>query len=332
MITNRFTSVVDSPASPSDEAYRRKREFAQALLAGLQGDSKSIPCQYLYDARGSELFEHITKLPEYYLTRTEIGILEAAANEFVGEEESNVALVEFGSGSSAKTELVLEKLTPRIANYIAIEISHAALAEAMQRIASRFPTIETMGIVEDFHLQASLPQRLSKQPILGFFPGSTIGNCSREEAEVLLSKMRATLGKHSRLIIGTDLVKSPEILLPAYNDSVGVTAEFSLNLLDRANRELGCDFEVSAFRHLAEWNEAEKRVEIYLVSQAAQEVYICGNRFDFAAGERIHIENSHKYQVEDFIELAESAGWHCQQTWTDERAWFAVHELVAADQ
>lgn len=327
MINQRYSGLVD--ASHSSQPEEHIREFAQALKGGLAQDQKSIPCRFLYDARGSQLFEQITRLPEYYPTRTEMAILEDVADQFLGIDEQEVVLVEFGSGSSKKTEVVLERLVPRVNSYVAIEISQAALSEALDRISVRFPDLETRGVVENFHHHARLPRELTEQPGLGFFPGSTIGNCSGQQAVELLTRMRETLGNDARLIVGTDLAKSPDVLLPAYDDAAGVTAEFSKNLLERANRELGATFQTNAFEHLAHWNPDASRIEIYLVSKEEQETFVGGRRYEFEKGERIHIENSHKYSIDGFQELAAQAGWQIQDCWTDDQDWFAVHQLVA---
>ena len=328
MISQRLPAMAGQHTASTPEAISRIRDFAQALLAGLGKEQKAIPCRFLYDARGSELFEQITRLPEYYPTRTEVEILKEVSSKFLRTDEEDVALVEFGSGSSTKTEIVLQELIPRVSTYVAIDISPTALMDALQRIGTRFSSVETRGIAENFHQQATLPDDLHLQPKLGFFPGSTIGNCTPDEARNLLDNMRDTLGAEARLIVGTDLVKPESVLIPAYDDAAGVTAEFSLNVLRRANRELGACFDLNQFQHEARWNSELQRIEIYLVCKSDQEVYVCGVPFEFSTGERIHVENSHKYTVDGFQQFAREAGWEVENSWTDKQQWFAIHELV----
>lgn len=304
-------------------------DFANELLSGLTGTHKSIPCRFLYDKRGSELFEQITELQEYYPTRTETSILRAVAPVFVDTVEPESVIVEFGSGSSTKTELLLEALGDRAVAYVAIEISQSALDSAIERIQNRFPNLSTVAICDDFIRGFTLPPNLKDHPLIGFFPGSTIGNLERADGVKLLTAMRHSLGTESRLIIGTDLVKSPAVLLPAYDDALGVTAEFTRNILLHANRCVGTDFRVDGFQHCVHWNDRKQRIEIYLVSQCEQTVNILGNSIQLHRRERIHIENSHKYTIDGFRALAKHAGWLTKNTWTDAQDWFAVHELVA---
>ncbi len=304
-------------------------EFAQALLKGLRAPEKFIPCRYLYDRRGSELFERITELQEYYPTRTEASILRAFAPEFVRQLDSQVVLIEFGSGSSRKTETVLAALGARASAYVAIEISQRALDEALSRIQRNFPNLSTHGICDDFNRGLSLPNSFRDLTRVGFFPGSTIGNLERADSIELLAKMRTALGDGSHLIVGTDLVKSPDVLIPAYDDSLGVTAAFTRNILQHANNAVGTNFRINDFRHQVVWNERKQCVEIYLVCLREQTVYVLDHPIRFKRFERIHIEDSHKYTVEGFCALAKHAGWQCSNSWTDEQNWFAVHHLIA---
>ncbi len=300
--------------------------FARALLAGLTKEHKSVPSRFFYDKRGSELFEEITELPEYYLTRTETAILTENAEAIRKQTPAGSLLVEFGSGSSTKTEILLETLD-RLAGYVAIDISPAALDEASQRLRKRFPELPIYTVVGNFSSPMRLPEQFLSVPKLGFFPGSTIGNLERDEAVSLLSNMREILGPGSRLIVGADLKKDREILQRAYDDSEGVTAQFNLNLLARANRELGTDFDLASFKHQAAYNEAEGRMESYLVSTKDQSVRILGQEINFSAGERMHTENSHKYEIEEFHKLCCSAGWAIQNVCTDDDRLFSVHVL-----
>jgi L-histidine Nalpha-methyltransferase len=306
-----------------------RSEFADALIEGLSAPQKSIPCRFLYDAAGSALFERITELPEYYPTRTEMEILAARAPEIAEAAAPGNVLIEFGSGSSLKTEILLAEMTKLYA-YVPIDISPAALCQAKARINARFSDLRVLPVCADFSQPFALPDEIKGRPRLGFFPGSTIGNLERQDAIDLLASMAESLGPGSRLIIGVDLKKDVRRLISAYDDEAGVTAAFNLNLLKRANRELDADFDVSQFDHLATWDEAHGRIEIFLVSQADQSVDVQGRRFRFAAGERIHTEHSHKYDVAGFHALAAKAGWQPLTVWTDPQQLFSVHILEAA--
>ena len=301
-------------------------EFATALLEGLTAPSKSIPCRFFYDAVGSALFERITELPEYYPTRTETGILRERAQEIARSVAPGTALIEFGSGSSRKTELLLAEMSDLYA-YVPIDISATALRDAHMRIKLRCPNLLFVPICADFAQPLALPASIASRPRLGFFPGSTIGNLTEVQAVDLLANMKRLLGSGGRLIIGADLKKDEGRLVRAYDDEQGVTAAFNLNLLARANRELGADFDVDQFDHLAVYDARHGRIEMYLVSQTAQTVKLLGRRIRFAAGERIHTEHSHKYDIAEFHALADRAGWRPLKAWTDEEQLFSVHLL-----
>jgi dimethylhistidine N-methyltransferase len=288
-------------------------EFAEAVVEGLSSSPKTLPCRYFYDARGSELFEAITYLPEYYPTRTETAIL-----------------VEFGSGSSRKTELLLAEMLD-LAAYVPIDVSDSALAGAKARLEARFPALHVHPILGSFNDDVVYSLDLRSRPKVGFFPGSTIGNLTRPEATKLLAGMARTLGPDGRLIIGVDLKKDPHTLVAAYNDAAGVTAAFNLNLLTRINRELRATFDLTQFRHEAVYNPRQGRIEMYLVSGRPQQAGVIGHTFSFAKGERIHTENSHKYTVEEFHVLAREAGWRPEEVWTDNESLFSVHELVVSE-
>jgi dimethylhistidine N-methyltransferase len=302
-------------------------EFADAVISGLSSSPKSLPCRYFYDARGSELFEAITDLPEYYPTRSETAILAAHASDIADRVPDGAILVEFGSGSSRKTELLLAEMLD-LAAYVPIDVSDSALAGAKQRLERRFPALHVHPILGNFTDEVSYPFDLSSRSKVGFFPGSTIGNLTPAEATELLAGMGRTLGPGGRLIIGVDLKKEAHTLVSAYNDAAGVTAAFNLNLLTRINRELRATFDLTQFRHEAVYNPREGRIEMYLVSERAQQAGIIGHTFSFATGERIHTENSYKYTVEEFRNLARLAGWESQEVWTDTDSLFSVHELV----
>jgi L-histidine Nalpha-methyltransferase len=303
-------------------------DFAAAVLDGLSRPHKTLPCRFFYDARGSELFEEITRLPEYYPTRTETAILEAHAAEMAEGVPAGGILVEFGSGSSLKTEILLRQL-PRVGAYVCIDVSDSALAAASERLASRFSTLDVRPIVGDFSRTVTLPEDLAGRPKTGFFPGSTIGNLTPAQAVRLLQAFGDCLAPNGHLIVGVDLKKDARRLHMAYNDSRGITAAFNLNLLDRINRELAGTFDVGAFQHEAIYNPREGRIEMHLRSLRRQVVGVLGRPFHFGAGERIHTENSYKYTIGQFHDLARSAGWQPLRVWTDQDNLFSVHELAA---
>jgi dimethylhistidine N-methyltransferase len=302
-------------------------EFAVAVIEGLSRRQKELPCRYFYDARGSTLFEEITRLPEYYPTRTEAGILKECATELVEEFSDGDLFVEFGSGSSLKTEILLNRISARIV-YVPIDVSEAALADAVIRLAVRYPSLDVRPLTANFSSLSVLPKDLAGRRAFGFFPGSTIGNLAPHDAVQLLSGFRRVLGKDGRLIIGVDLKKDVQTLIRAYDDEAGVTAAFNLNLLTRINRELDGTFDESAFAHKAIYNARAGRIEMHLVSERAQDVNVCGRVFHFSEGESIHTENSYKYTIAEFRDLAVRADWTAQRMWTDANNLFSVHELV----
>ncbi len=311
----------------TQEMVSEADDFAEAVLSGLGAPRKTLPCQYLYDERGSDLFEQITVLPEYYPTRTETAILSSCVGAIVAGTPAGSVLVEFGSGSSRKTEILLAALD-KLAAYVPIDVSPSALDDARARLAARFPALRVHPVTGDFRAALALPPDLAERPRMGFFPGSTIGNFSPPAARDLLAGMARTLGEGNRLIIGVDLRKDLATLLPAYDDAAGVTAAFNKNILARANRELGADFDLDGFSHEARFDDGQGRVEMHLVSRAAQTVTLLGRHFAFAPGESIHTENSHKYTVAAFQDLAREAGWRPSRLWMDPDGLFSVHELV----
>jgi len=310
------------------KAARREAEiaeFADAVLKGLARRPRSIPSRFLYDAVGSALFEDITTLKEYYPTRTETALLDTYGDEIVRLAGGVDILVEFGSGSSRKTSLLIEAL-PGLGTYIPIDVSEAFLAEAAKRLEAQHDGLTVRPLVGDFTRTRALTGAPRGEK-LGFFSGSTIGNLTHDEANAFLVNAAALLGPGSNFLIGVDLKKSLDILLPAYDDADGVTAAFSLNLLARVNRELDGDFDTTCFAHQAVYNDRKGRIEIYLESLARQKVQVFGRTFSFAEGERIHTENSHKYSVPEFQALAATAGWRSVKVWTDDEQLFSLHLL-----
>lgn len=281
--------------------------FRAELVAGLSQPQKAVSPKWFYDADGSRLFEDITRLPEYYPTRQEASLLKALAPRLVEDFGDDAVLVEFGSGASEKTRILLDA-APTLSTYVPIDISSDALNEAAERITAAYPSIEVVPVVGDFLNLPELPE-LGRGRRIGFFPGSTIGNLDRDAAVEFLKVARARLDTDSLFILGVDLVKAPELLVAAYDDAQGVTAAFNKNLLVRANAELGADFDLDAFEHLALWNEAESRMEMHLRSTRDQRVTIGDIVIAFVKGETIHTESSRKYTQASVVRLAEAAGW-----------------------
>ncbi len=297
------------------------------VLRGLKSTPKHLSPTYFYDERGSQLFDRICTLPEYYVTRTETDILEERAAEIATRIGNDALLVELGSGASTKTRLLLDRL-PQLAAYVPVDISRSHLLEAAQRIAAAYPHIDVLPVCADFTQSFALPGT-EREParVVVFFPGSTIGNFDPPAAIDLLRTMRKIAGPAGALLIGYDLVKERQVLERAYNDSAAVTAAFNLNVLARLNRELGADFDLSRFAHEAVWLEAASRVEMHLVSTCAQDVTIAGEVISFGAGERLVTEHCHKYTPAAFARLAGAAGWNAVQTWTDAQSYFNVQYL-----
>jgi L-histidine N-alpha-methyltransferase len=316
-------SAANAPQREAETA-----EFAEAVLSGLARRPRSIPSRFLYDAAGSALFEAITKLKEYYPTRTETKLLQDRGAEIAQAIGATDILVEFGSGSSRKTSLLIEALDG-LETYIPIDVSEAFLMEAAKRLATQHDGLTIRPLIADFTKTGALPVAARGQK-LGFFSGSTIGNLTHEEAAAFLANAACLLGRDSAFLVGVDLKKSLDTLLPAYDDDGGVTAAFSLNILARVNRELDGDFDIARFAHRAVYNEAEGRIEIYLESLADQTVRVRGRSFKFTRAERIHTENSHKYSVPEFQALAGGTGWRPVEAWTDDDDLFSLHLLRAA--
>ncbi|MGC1301197.1 MAG: L-histidine N(alpha)-methyltransferase [Caulobacteraceae bacterium] len=296
--------------------------FRADVLSGLARERRAIPPRWFYDHRGSALFEAITNVAEYYPTRTERAILQAAAPEIAGLVGPGRSVVEFGSGSSSKTPLLLSAIAPAV--YVPIDISGAFLREAVAGLALAFPDLPIRPVEGDFTQPLRLPEEINRKPRLGFFPGSTIGNLSPAKAVDLLRTMAATLGQDAMLLIGIDRIKPAEILTPAYDDAAGVTAAFNLNLLERINRELGATIPVEAFRHQVRWNDAQARIEMHLEATRDVEFTVDARPFAMAAGETIHTENSFKYGPRDASLLLRAGGWTPIADWTDPNGWFSV--------
>ena len=296
--------------------------FRADVLAGLAAPIPAVPARWLYDRRGSELFEEITRLPEYYLTRTDMALLESHSAEVARIVGSGQAVVEFGSGSSTKTPILLRAAAP--AAYVPIDISGDFLRESASALQAQFPALPIHPVEADFMRPIELPDEVADMPKLGFFPGSTIGNLVARTAVDLLRAMKETLGQGSRLLIGMDRIKDPDILIPAYDDAAGVTAAFNLNLLHRINAELDGNIPIDAFRHRAIWNDPLSRIEMHLEAVRDVDFAVAGQPFAFRAGATIHTENSHKYGYRDSRLLLRAAGWGLIGEWTDEKEWFSI--------
>ncbi len=317
---------MDTPlARLQRDAIPADGSFADHLLAGLAKTPKEIACKYFYDQAGSRLFDQICELPEYYQTRTETMLLKRHAGEIAALMGQGVEIVEFGAGSLRKVRILLDALrTPRA--YTPLDISGDYLAEVVRSLASDYPALILRPLVGDFSAALDIPALPDITRRAGFFPGSTIGNFRPEAALALLRRMRAGLNGGG-LLIGVDLVKDPARLHAAYNDAAGITALFNKNLLARANRELGADFDLGAFAHYAPYNAGAQRIEMYLVSLKRQRITLNGRPVDFAQGEPVHTEDSHKYTIESFREMACRAGFNPRAVWTDEERLFSIHWL-----
>jgi len=314
-----------------DAAATQRAALVADAVAGLSRPRKTLPCKWLYDARGAELFEAITRLPEYYPMRTEMRILDEAGPAIARAVGPGASVVEFGPGDGEKAVRLLRALEAPAA-YLPVDIAPEWLDAAAARVAGALPGLRVQPVVADFSRVFDLAGQTGDGTgagTLGFFPGSTIGNFEPAEAATFLRRARATLGAGARLLLGADLVKDPAVLEAAYDDADGVTAAFDLNLLARLNAEAGANFDLGAFRHRAVWNAAAERIEMHLVSLAAQTVRLAGRVFRFAPGETIHTENSHKYRSERLRALAADAGWGVVAMWTDSENLFSVWLLEA---
>jgi dimethylhistidine N-methyltransferase len=302
--------------------------FAGDVIGNLSQYPKRLSPKYFYDAAGSELFEQITVLPEYYPTRTELGILRDRGDAIAAFIPKGAALVEFGAGATTKVRLLLQR--SRFAAYVPVDISGDFLKEQVDGLRRDFPELAVYPVAADFTAPFALPDAVADMPKVGFFPGSTLGNFEPQEAEAFLKSARQILGHGAQMIIGVDLEKDERTLYDAYNDAAGVTARFNLNVLERINRELGGNFDLSGFMHRSVYNRDRHRIEMHLISRKAQRVRVLGHHFSFRPGESIHTENSYKYSFDRFTALAQASGWQVKESWTDENRMFSVHALTAA--
>jgi dimethylhistidine N-methyltransferase len=321
-------------AHPLDD-HQPGEGLLKDALTGLSSLHKRLPSKYFYDTRGSELFERICEQPEYYPTRTEVAIMRDNIDAIASALGSRARLVEYGSGSGLKTRMLLGHLDAPVA-YVPVEISRNALAESLTSLGSEFPDVEMLPVCADFTRPIALPRaaRAPRQTVV-YFPGSTIGNFEPDEALRLLRQMRAEAGQgggelNGGVLIGVDLVKDRAVLEAAYNDAAGVTAEFTLNLLVRLNREVGADFDLAGFRHRARYNVLAGRIETHIVSNREQDVHVDGRTFHFAEGEAMLVEYSCKYTPESFARLAAHAGMRVAGVWTDSARRFSVQLLVSS--
>jgi dimethylhistidine N-methyltransferase len=316
---------MQSIESPAETA-----PFLADVLRGLRRSTKELPCKYFYDATGSHLFEQICELEEYYLTRTELAIMHKHAGEMAELLGPDCLLVEYGSGSSIKTRLLLDRLK-RVAAYVPLDVSREHLLRSAQRLGRRYPTIEVLPLCADFTGEFRLPEP-SRPPArrVVYFPGSTLGNFDPQAATVLLASVARLCGPGGALLLGIDLKKDVRILEPAYNDAKGITAAFNLNLLARINRELGANFDLAAFRHRAPYNRVLGCIEMHLVSLRPQQVHLADEVFSFTEGEFILSERSFKYDLDEFRVWARRAGLRVEKTWVDGRNYFAVLYLTVS--
>lgn len=313
MTTFNIPAVISSP-------------LAEEVLAGLSAHPKRLPPKLFYDADGSRLFEQITELPEYYLTRTERSIFQRYASEIVDRAGSNLTLMELGAGSASKTRLLVEALSRRQlrVGFYPVDVSAAALKEAVSTLNGHIPNLRVHPIVADYSHHMPLLAVPGRKLVL--FIGSTIGNFEADEAAQFLLRVHDSLRPGDALLLGFDMVKSAALLHAAYNDAQGVTAKFNENVLMRINRELGGQFDMESFQHAAFWNPAMSRIEMHLESRVQQKVWIrdLGRGFDFLAGERIHTENSYKFTPASIAAMLRQAGFSLEQTWMDPKQWFST--------
>lgn len=315
--------------APVHDLHPSKADIRGDVLAGLARIPKRLPSKYFYDARGSELFERICGQPEYYLTRAELALMRSHVKDIAAALGPDVLLVEYGSGSGIKTRMLLQQLRTPVA-YVPVEISRSALTSSVAALGAALPDIEMLPVCADFTEPFELPQpkRTQRRNVV-YFPGSTIGNFDVRDAVTLLKQMREEAGAGGAALVGVDLVKDPAVIEAAYNDAAGVTAAFTLNMLVRFNRELGTDFNLDAFKHVARYNPMAERIETSLLSTRAQEVHLDGKRFHFDENEAMHVEFSCKYSPASFARLATRAGLRVEKVWTDPEQLFSLQCLVA---
>jgi dimethylhistidine N-methyltransferase len=301
--------------------------FAGDVIDDLSQHPKRLSPKYFYDATGSELFEQITLLPEYYPTRSELSILRDRSSAISAIVPDGAALVEFGAGATTKVRLLLNDCA--FGAYVPVDISGDFLKAQADALRKDFPGLGVYPVAADFTAPFALPESIAGMPKVGFFPGSTLGNFEPHEACGFLRSARDILGESAQMVIGVDLEKDERVLYEAYNDKAGVTARFNLNVLVRINRELGGNFDLSAFTHRAIYNRERHRIEMHLISRKKQTVRMLGTTFAFRPGESIHTENSYKYSIARFAALARDSGWTVRESWTDAKGMFSVHALTA---
>ncbi len=318
-----------APLAKADLFDEQTSAFARDVIEDLSQQPKRLSPKYFYDAAGSELFEQITRLPEYYPTRTELGILRDRGGAISSIIPDGAALVEFGAGATTKVRLLLDRCD--FAAYVPVDISGDFLKTQAEGLRKDFPELDVYPVAADFTVPFALPEAVKAMPKVGFFPGSTLGNFEPDEARAFLRSAREILGHDAQMVIGIDLEKDEGLLHEAYNDKAGVTARFNLNVLVRINRELGGNFDLSAFTHRAIYNRERHRIEMHLIAKTSQNVRLLGTNLAFRAGESIHTENSYKYSLDRFAKLARSSGWMPSASWTDVSSMFSVHVLVASD-
>jgi dimethylhistidine N-methyltransferase len=314
--------------SEADIDLRADPQFCADVLEGLRGPRRAIPARWLYDERGSELFDEITRLPEYYPTRTETRLLERCRSDVARHVGPGATVIEFGAGSATKTPLLLEAIEPSA--YVPIDISGDYLRASADIVQSRFPGLDVVPVEADFTQAMKLPGNADAAQRLGFFPGSTIGNFVPRSSVNLLRHMRETLEEGAKLLIGFDRIKPTDILIPAYDDAAGVTAAFNLNLLHRINRELGGDIPVDAFVHEVCWNDMQSRIEMHLRCVRAVRFSVAGEIFAMDEGEDIHTENSHKYDLRGLRLLLRAGCWTPLADWSADNDWFTLVLAEAA--
>jgi dimethylhistidine N-methyltransferase len=310
---------------PNDSGFvapEARTDILTLALAGLTATPKTLPPMLFYDDEGCRLFYEITRLPEYYLTRTETALLGSIAPEVVPDGFRDAALIEFGGSDETKARILLDQPNTPFHTYVSIDVAAPALQAMQTRLRSAHPDLTVIPIAADFMQPLVMPPLGPSR--MGFFPGSTIGNLDPTAATAFLASARISLGSDAWFLLGADLRKSPKLLLPAYNDAAGVTAAFNLNLLRRLNREAGANFDLGNFRHEAVWNDRDSRIEMHLISTRDQTVQLGGRRIAFVEGESIHTENSYKHTPEKLIEIARKAGWETRKVWKDHAGLFGV--------
>jgi dimethylhistidine N-methyltransferase len=323
--------AIDASLTSFDDVAPEREDFLSDVLTGLAGTPKSLPCKYLYDERGSDLFQQICELPEYYPTRTETALLTDCVEAISAAIGPRCRLIEYGTGSSEKMRILLGALELP-SSFVSVDISREHLLQATSALARDYPDLDVHAVCADFTKPFVVPR--STKNLVGksvaFFPGSSLGNFHRREAVEFLMNTANVVGPGGGLVIGIDLKKNVEILNAAYSDSAGVTAAFNLNLLVRINDDLGGTFDADAFKHHAFYNEEKGRIEMHIVSLKEQTVGVGGKEIHFSEGETIHTENSYKYDIDEFQNLAREAGFESPQVWTDPEHLFSVHYLEIA--